>query len=106
MPLLQRAMLEHSHETHIETVPTAAVSPRANLRRGMTHHALFGMLYTAKSDSERGRMMIKRLMDDMKILHFDGVHTLKFVSHSSRLATAYTGTALRLQGTFVELEDS
>jgi hypothetical protein len=50
--------------------------------------------------------MIKRLMDDVKMLHFDGIHTLKFIFHSRRLASAYRGTALRLQGTYLELEDS
>jgi hypothetical protein len=68
---------------------TADVSPRAKLRRSMTHHALFGLLYQANPDSEAGRPMLKCLSDEMKMLHFDGIHTLKFVFHSRRIASHY-----------------
>jgi hypothetical protein len=71
MTLLQRAMLEQFHESHVEKTLTADVSPRAKLRRNMTQHPIFGLLYTANGDSERGRLMMQRMMEDVKILHFD-----------------------------------
>ncbi|KAE8884878.1 hypothetical protein PF008_g3092 [Phytophthora fragariae] len=98
MPLLQRAMLEQFHETHMEVTLTADVSPRAKLRRNMTHIALFAQLYEANADSERGRQMIDKMMDDVKMLHFDGIHTLHFVFTSGRVARSYLGLAFRLQG--------
>jgi hypothetical protein len=104
MPLIQRAMMEQFHESHVEFTLTADVSPAAKLRRSMTHIALFRLLHQANADSERGKQLIDRLMDDVKILHFDGIHTLKFVFHSRRVAEAYQGAALRLQGTYLELD--
>jgi len=73
MTLLQRAMLEQFHESHVEKTLTADVSPRAKLRRNMTQHPIFGLLYTANGDSERGRLMMQRMMEDVKILHFDAL---------------------------------
>ncbi|KAH7473968.1 uncharacterized protein KRP23_8105 [Phytophthora ramorum] len=106
MPLLQRALMEQFHETHVEAALTAAVQPRTKLRRNMTHHTLLGLLYKANADTTPERLMIHRLMDDVKILHFDGIHTLTFVFHSRRLAMEYCSLAVRLQGTCIELEDS
>ncbi|KAE9285083.1 hypothetical protein PR003_g26681 [Phytophthora rubi] len=106
MPLLQRAMIEQFHETHVEVTLTAHVPPQAKLRRNMIHLALFAQLYDANADSTRGRAMIDRMLDDVKLLHFDGVHTLKFVFNSSRIAHVYQGLAFRLNGTSVELDDT
>ncbi|KAE9272421.1 hypothetical protein PR003_g30205 [Phytophthora rubi] len=106
MPLLQRAMLEQFHETHVEVTLTADVAPRAKLRRNMTHNALVAQLFTANADSPKGRQMINRLMEDAKMIHFDGVHTIKFVFNSSRIASMYLGLAFRINGTCLELEDS
>ncbi|KAE9339352.1 hypothetical protein PF008_g11610 [Phytophthora fragariae] len=106
MPLLQRAMMEQFHETHIEVTLMADIPPRAKLRKNMTHHTVLDLLYTANADSARGRQMIGRVMDDVKNLHFDGIHTLKFVFNSRRVATLYTGLAFHLNGVCVVLEDS
>ncbi|KAE9275066.1 hypothetical protein PF008_g29436 [Phytophthora fragariae] len=96
MPLLHRAMVEQFHETHMEVTLTADISPRAKLRRNMTHQTVLALLYAANADSARGRQMIDRVMDDVKLIHFDGIHTLKFVFNSRRVATLYQGLAFRL----------
>ncbi|KAE9007060.1 hypothetical protein PR001_g17058 [Phytophthora rubi] len=106
MQLLERAAIEQFHEVHCEVMLTAAVSPSAKLRRGMTHNALAAQLFSANTDSAKGKQMIGRLMDDVKMLFFDGVHTLKFVFNSRRVADFYLGLAFRLNGTCIELEDS
>ncbi|KAE9022593.1 hypothetical protein PR001_g11599 [Phytophthora rubi] len=106
MPLLQRAMLEQYHEAFIEVTLTAEVAPRAKLHRGMTHNALVALLFAANTDSARGRQMIGRLMDDVKMLYFDGGHTLKFVFNSRRLADIYAGLAFRINGTCIVLDDT
>jgi hypothetical protein len=100
------AMPRTSHASHVKTL-TADVSPRAKLRRTMTHHAIFGILYKANADSERGRLLTQRIMEDVKILHFDGIHTLKLTFHSKRIASRYQGLiTCRLQGTCLKVEDS
>ncbi|KAE8979925.1 hypothetical protein PR002_g24277 [Phytophthora rubi] len=106
LPLLQRAMVEQFHETHCEVTLTADILPRAKLRRSMTHNTLFAQLHAANSDSAAGKCMISRLLEDVKRLQFDGLHTLKFVFNSARVARLYTGLALRLNGTCIELEDT
>ncbi|KAE9324915.1 hypothetical protein PR003_g16617 [Phytophthora rubi] len=106
LPLLQRAMLEQYHETHHEEMLTADVTPRAQLRKSMTHNTRIGLLFNANTDTDCGRRMRGRLMDDVKRLHFDGIHTLHFVFNSQRIAQIYAGTAFRLNGTWIVLEDS
>nr|KAE8945109.1 hypothetical protein PF009_g5251 [Phytophthora fragariae] len=106
LPLLQRAMLEQYHETHHEEMLTADVTPRAQLRKSMTHNTRIGLLFNANTDTDCGRRMLGRLMDDVKRLHFDGIHTLHFVFNSQRIAQIYAGTAFRLNGTWIVLEDS
>ncbi|KAE9236142.1 hypothetical protein PF002_g11316 [Phytophthora fragariae] len=105
-PLIQRVMLEQFHATHAEVQLTVDVTPAAKLRRNMTHTAIMAQLYAANADSPRGRQMLNRIMEDVKMLHFDGIHTLKFVFNSRRIAKIYMGLALRLNGTCIELEDS
>ncbi|KAE9339105.1 hypothetical protein PF008_g11735 [Phytophthora fragariae] len=99
-------MVEQFQETHLEVMMTADVSPAAKLRKNMTHNSLIAQLYSANADSARGRQMVDRIMEDVTLLHFDGIHTLKFVFHSQRIAERYTGLAFRLNGTCIELEDS
>ncbi|KAE8980760.1 hypothetical protein PR001_g24195, partial [Phytophthora rubi] len=99
-------MIEQFHETHQEVMLTADVSPKAKLRRGMTHSKIIAQLYAANADTRRGRQMIDHVMDDVKSLHFDGIHTLKFVFNSQRVASLYKGMAFRLNGTCIQLEDS
>ncbi|KAE9311417.1 hypothetical protein PR003_g20023 [Phytophthora rubi] len=99
-------MVEQFHETHMEVTLTADISPRAKLRRNMTHQTVLALLYAANADSARGRQMIDRVMDDVKLIHFDGIHTLKFVFNSRRVATLYQGLAFRLNGVCAVLEDS
>nr|KAE8930573.1 hypothetical protein PF009_g19343 [Phytophthora fragariae] len=106
LPLLQRAMLEQFHEKHCEVMLTADISPRAQLRRSMTHNSIFAQLHAANGDSAAGRSMLARLLDDVKRLHFDGLHTLTFVFNSERIAQMYLGLAFRLNGTCIELEDT
>ncbi|KAE8904446.1 hypothetical protein PF003_g11802 [Phytophthora fragariae] len=106
LPLLQRAMLEQFHEKHCEVMLTADISPRARLRRSMTHNFIFAQLHAANADSAAGRSMLARLLEDVKRLHFDGLHTLTFVFNSERIAQLYLGIALRLNGTCIELEDT
>ncbi|KAE9017293.1 hypothetical protein PR002_g13426 [Phytophthora rubi] len=106
MPVLQRAMVEQYHETNLEATLTADVDPRARLRKSMTHNTLIGMMYSANGDTARGRLMISRLMEDVKRLKFDGIHTLSFVFNSQRIAQLYQGFAFRLNGTCIELEDT
>ncbi|KAE9292768.1 hypothetical protein PF008_g24978 [Phytophthora fragariae] len=86
LPVLQRAIIEQYHGIHLETPLTADVDPRARLRKTMTHNTILGMLYAANGDTARGRQMISRLMEDVKRLHFDGIHTLTFVFNSERVA--------------------
>lgn len=106
MPRIQRAMLEEFHESHLEVTLTADVAPKAMFRRNMTHNALLAQLFSANADSARGKKMLDRVMDDVELLHFDGIHTLKFVFNSRRITNLYAGLAFRLNGTFIELEDS
>lgn len=106
MPVLQRAMIEQYHESHIEATLTAGVPPRAKLRRSMTTFTLFAQLYEGNADTARGRQMIDKMMDDVKLIYFDGTHTLKFVFHSHRIANDYLGLAFRLHGVCLELEDT
>ncbi|KAE9282813.1 hypothetical protein PR003_g27303 [Phytophthora rubi] len=106
LPVLQRAIIEQYHGIHLETPLTADVDPRARLRKSMTHNTILGMLYAANGDTARGRQMISRLMEDVKRLHFDGIHTLTFVFNSERVAHLYKGLAFRLNGACLELEDT
>ncbi|KAE9328882.1 hypothetical protein PF008_g16065 [Phytophthora fragariae] len=106
LPVLQRAMLEQFHENHLETMLTADVAPSARLRKGMTHNTIFTQLHAANADSARGTQMIARMMEDVKRIHFDGIHTLKLVFNSQRVAHLYQGLGFRLNGTCIELEDT
>ncbi|KAE9321743.1 hypothetical protein PF008_g17747 [Phytophthora fragariae] len=106
LPLIQRAMVEQFHESHLEVTLTADVSPSVKLRRNMTHNTLLAQLYETNADSPRGRQMIDHIMDDVKLLRFDGIHTLRFTFNSRRVASLYAGLAFRLRGTCIELEDS
>ncbi|KAL4106604.1 hypothetical protein PRIC1_004651 [Phytophthora ramorum] len=106
LPLLQRAMLEQFHESHVEVLLTTDVPPTARLRRNMNHQSLMAQLYAANADSARGRQMLNRIMDDVKRVSFDGVHTLRFVFNSRRVADQYAGLAFRLNGTCIMLEDT
>ncbi|KAE9288669.1 hypothetical protein PR003_g25749, partial [Phytophthora rubi] len=106
MPVLQRAMVEQYHETHLEATLAADVEPRARLRKSMTHNTLIGMMYSANGDTARGRLMVSKLMEDVKRLKFDGIHTLSFIFNSQRLAQHYQGLAFRINGACVELEDT
>ncbi|KAE9308609.1 hypothetical protein PR003_g20705 [Phytophthora rubi] len=106
LPILQRAMVEQFHERHCEVMLTADNPPRAKLRRSMTHNTLLAQLHAANADTVAGRGLLIRLLEDVKRLQFDGLHTLKFVFNSERVARRYTGLALRLNGTCIELEDT
>lgn len=90
----------------MEVTLTTKVLPSAKLRRNMTHSILLSQLYSANADSPTGRQMISHLMDDVKIMYFDGAHTIKFVFNSRRIANLYLGCAFRLNGTYLEIEDS
>lgn len=106
MPLLRRAMLEQFHETHMEVTLMDAVPPRADLRRDMTHLAICAQLYEANSDFQRGRQLIDRLMDDIKLMQFDGIQALKCVFNSRRLAERYSEITLYLRGDCITLDDT
>ncbi|KAE8987589.1 hypothetical protein PR003_g22658 [Phytophthora rubi] len=99
-------MVEQFHERHCEMMLTADIPPRAKLRRSMTHTSLLGQIHTANADTAAGRLLLTRLLEDVKRLQFDGLHTLKFVFNSARVARRYTGLGLRLNGTCIELEDT
>lgn len=106
MPVMQRAIVEQFHEQHVEKTLTAHVPPQVRLRKGMKHIGLMKMLHQANTDERHGIEMLKRIMTDVKLLYFDGIHTLKFVFPSKRVAAFYEGAAFRLQHGIIELEDS
>ncbi|KAG6616070.1 uncharacterized protein IUM83_03737 [Phytophthora cinnamomi] len=106
MPVIQRAMVEQFHETHVEATLTADIPPQVPLRKGMTHLALFEELFSSNQNVRHGKEMIDRMMRDVKMLYFDGNHTLNFVFHSRRTAEFYNGISLRLQRVVIDLEDS
>ncbi|KAG3114206.1 hypothetical protein PI124_g6990 [Phytophthora idaei] len=87
MPVLERAMVEQFHAMHIETTLIAEVPPQVRLRKNMSHFHLLEELSKANSDVWHGTEMLACLRQDLKKLHFDGNHTLKFVFHTKRLAT-------------------
>ncbi|KAG3113443.1 hypothetical protein PI125_g7341 [Phytophthora idaei] len=76
---------------------TTNVPPRVPLRRTTTHLTLLTELLNANKDVRHGAAMVARLWQNVKILHFDGNHTLRFVFHSRRKADFFVGAALRLQ---------
>ncbi|EGZ12141.1 hypothetical protein PHYSODRAFT_379010, partial [Phytophthora sojae] len=106
MPVLQRAMVEQFHETHVEATLTADIPPQVPLRKGMPHLALFEESFNSNKNVRHGKEMIDRMLKDVKMLFFDGNHTLKFVFHSRRTAEFYNGVSLRLQRVVIDLEDS
>ncbi|KAG2858733.1 hypothetical protein PC129_g12080 [Phytophthora cactorum] len=97
MPVLQRSMVEQFHEEHVEATLTTNVPSRVPLRRTTTHLTLLTELLNANKDVRHGAAMVARLWQNVKILHFDGNHTLRFVFHSRRKAGFFVGAALRLQ---------
>ncbi|OWZ13982.1 hypothetical protein PHMEG_00012613 [Phytophthora megakarya] len=106
MPVLQRAIIEQFHEQHIEKTLTARVPPQVRLRKGTKHIALMQLIFSSNTDENNGKDMLNRMMSDIKLLHFDGSHTLKFVFPSRRVAAFYVEATFRLQRGVIELEDS
>ncbi|KAE9259887.1 hypothetical protein PF008_g33250 [Phytophthora fragariae] len=72
LPILQRAMVEQFHERHCEMMLTADIPPRAKLRRSMTHNTLLAQIHAANADTATGRILLTRLLEDVKRLQFDG----------------------------------
>ncbi|OWZ15500.1 hypothetical protein PHMEG_00010842 [Phytophthora megakarya] len=106
MPVIQRAMVEQFHEAHVEYSLTALTPPQVKLWKNMTHGALFAELQNANRDEVNGEAMLNRMKRDIKMLHYDGIQTLRFVFHSKRIAKFYQGVTLRLQRTTIVVEDA
>ncbi|KAJ8527401.1 hypothetical protein ON010_g14861 [Phytophthora cinnamomi] len=102
-------MTEQSHETHVEATLTADIPPQVRLRerkKKTTRAALFEDLYSANCDSRNGQAMVDSMKKAVKVLYFDGHHTLKFVFNSRRIAEYYNGIVVRLQHVVIDLEDA
>lgn len=64
------------------------------------------LVYSENADTPRGREIIDRIMDDMKLLQFDGIHTLKFVFNSRRVTNLCKRLEFRLNRVCGGLEDT
>ncbi|KAI9994349.1 hypothetical protein PInf_010955 [Phytophthora infestans] len=106
MSVLERAMVRQFHEQHIECVGTADVPPQVRLSKSMSHAFVMGELAKANTDFTTGKSFICCLQQDLKMVYFDGSHTLKFIYHSKRLTAFYLGRNLRLQRVVIEVDES
>ncbi|KAF4034870.1 hypothetical protein GN244_ATG13157 [Phytophthora infestans] len=106
MSVLERAMVRQFHEQHIECVGTEDVPPQVRLSKSMSHAFVMGELAKANTDFTTEKSFICCLQQDLKMVYFDGSHTLKFIYHSKRLTAFYLGRNLRLQRVVIEVDES
>ncbi|KAE9313935.1 hypothetical protein PR003_g19374 [Phytophthora rubi] len=105
---LHRAMLEDIHEAHFNVTLTTNLPPFVVLKRtaNIPHVEIFRSLYTANTDGVIGRDMMRCLQLDVKRFIYDGVHTLRFVFYSGRVAAHWARQSLRFQKAVITLHNT